>query len=610
MKPSPFSNLRNLEQRLYDAGYAPGMEEEEMLEEEFLEQERMREFNDQRRREYDEMERAYEESGRGISRMNREEQRMFEEERRMREFEEMERAYQEEQRGREQERFYQEQQSRREQERFYQEQQSRREQEMREMERAYEGTNYTYQRDNLYNVSPAEVERLLEMDDKTLLDTLISNKNLSRFTKDPLNDKFWHERFLDKFPFAQLEKYKNNQRPWRNFYLVILNLMILGDAKKSQEQARSQDSDVYALFRDPIIVTYINTGYFPQQQKEFDEMEKIYQEESKRKDDDERERKRRETEQMERSYQEEERMREEQRRRETERMERAYEEEEKKQEQPQADQKREDGEGFNKPIFLEEPMINFLSSANFGNLPGTDTSVRELLLPLLENHVLSRDILTRLFTLYMQANVKVDGDKILSLKYVDPVDKKTYFRVDSVMEQYLGDYLTELEREDRNKPIQKDNRGNIVPRFDRNKFTFNKLHSIMNKGIVPTKELYPEALTFLQRQDIKDQLSQVREVLNSTRENKQKGENKESALELATESDNVELLKYLSQEELDNRLKRAALNNDILQVDELLNYTDKYVVREALKLALENGDYSKKVANYLMKYLASKKYRF
>jgi len=109
--------------------------------------------------------------------------------------------------------------------------------------------------------------------------------------------------------------------------------------------------------------------------------------------------------------------------------------------------------GFALPAKLKKPLIDFFQNANFVI---KNDLIHKLIDPLLNKGYLNRNLLTRLFTIYVFNNLNFSKNG------------RIYYKVDNLINLYLDSYLTELE-----------NAGN----FDRNKFIFPRLQSILEKGI-------------------------------------------------------------------------------------------------------------------------------
>ena len=166
------------------------------------------------------------------------------------------------------------------------------------------------------------------------------------------------------------------------------------------------------------------------------------------------------------------------------------------------------GEGFTKGSFLRDPLIDFLRTANLGGTRGPQggESLNEVIEGLLDAGLLSRSILTVLFTIYEFAN---------GLRFED--DGKKYFRAGPDMVKFLGPYLSTLEATDRAKTDEEmlDKKGNPKPRFDRNKFVYNRLQSIGNPGIVPKDELDEAQVDYLENPQVKQRLKDVQDIVSS-----------------------------------------------------------------------------------------------
>ena len=170
---------------------------------------------------------------------------------------------------------------------------------------------------------------------------------------------------------------------------------------------------------------------------------------------------------------------------------------------------RKTGDGFGKGSFLRPELLAFVSNANFGavNGPAGGTPVRDVIAPLLESGLLSRSILTVLFTIYEFAN---------GLRFER--DGKKYFQAGPQMSQYLGSYLSQLEAADRAKSDAEmlDKNDKPKPRFDRNQFVYNRLQSIAQPGLVATDELDAERRAYIENPQVKSTLKDIQETLSKT----------------------------------------------------------------------------------------------
>lgn len=117
---------------------------------------------------------------------------------------------------------------------------------------------------------------------------------------------------------------------------------------------------------------------------------------------------------------------------------------------------------FGVPIFLREPLLNFIQNANLGSINGAN-KIQEILKPVLQFGLLDRANLSVIFRIYVYVN---------NLDIT--VDNVAYFKVGTDMNKYLNDYLNILEKEDN---------------FDRNKLKMIRLVSIIEKGILSKNEL-------------------------------------------------------------------------------------------------------------------------
>ena len=130
--------------------------------------------------------------------------------------------------------------------------------------------------------------------------------------------------------------------------------------------------------------------------------------------------------------------------------------------------------GFNAPVFLKQPLIDFISNANFGETQ-SGTPIRDIIAPLVKNRVLTRSMLTYLFTLYIKSNNLKQGK---------------YISAGPDIKKYLGDYLEELEAAGLAKTDgELIGRRGIKPRFNREHFFYSRILSIYNLGIYKENEL-------------------------------------------------------------------------------------------------------------------------
>lgn len=112
-------------------------------------------------------------------------------------------------------------------------------------------------------------------------------------------------------------------------------------------------------------------------------------------------------------------------------------------------------QGFLLPLFVRQPIIDFIRNANF------DHSLKEVLRPLLKAGVFSYAILTQLFILYLKINL------------LEIQENPRHYRVDENMNKYLAPYLDELESKGK---------------FDRNNFRYPNIPSIFLLGTYKEKE--------------------------------------------------------------------------------------------------------------------------
>ena len=156
--------------------------------------------------------------------------------------------------------------------------------------------------------------------------------------------------------------------------------------------------------------------------------------------------------------------------------------------------------GFNTPVFLKQPLIDFLLNANFGET-SSGTPVRDIIVPLVKTGVLNRVMLTVLFTLYFKSNNLKEGK---------------YISAGPDMKKYLGDYLGELEAADISKTDAQltGARGIVRPRFDQDQFSYNKIQPIAYLGIYKRDELDEKQKELLANPTIQKALILISETLN------------------------------------------------------------------------------------------------
>ena len=115
---------------------------------------------------------------------------------------------------------------------------------------------------------------------------------------------------------------------------------------------------------------------------------------------------------------------------------------------------------FLRAVILDFNLTNFLLNADFKNF---NFEIHEIIDPLMKKSIFNRAGLTLLFLIYFKLNnliIKEGG--------------KMFFTIDEQMNKYLNPYLTELE----NKTVN----------FNRYKFLFNNMISVINKGVVKISE--------------------------------------------------------------------------------------------------------------------------
>ena len=170
---------------------------------------------------------------------------------------------------------------------------------------------------------------------------------------------------------------------------------------------------------------------------------------------------------------------------------------------------RKKGDGFAKGSFLRPELLAFLQNANFGGVlgPAGGQSVREVIAPLLQAGLLSRSLLTVLFTIYEFVN---------GLRFEQ--DGKKFFSAGPDMQKFLGPYLSQLEAADRAKTDAEmvDKKGNPKLRFDRNRFVYNRLQSIVQPGLFSKGELDQQRLDYIENAQVKQALQDAQTALSAT----------------------------------------------------------------------------------------------
>ena len=175
------------------------------------------------------------------------------------------------------------------------------------------------------------------------------------------------------------------------------------------------------------------------------------------------------------------------------------------------------GAGFNNPVYLRPELVNFLRTANFGTA-ANGQQISELLSSFLDSGILSRSTLTPLLVIYAfrngLRNVEQGVDKNGKPK------KRIFFSAGPAMQSTLGPWLAQLEAADKAKTTAQltDAKGNVKPRFDRNRFLYSRLQSIVNPGIVPKDQLTAPQQTILENPEVKGALAQLQTILTATRE--------------------------------------------------------------------------------------------
>ena len=166
------------------------------------------------------------------------------------------------------------------------------------------------------------------------------------------------------------------------------------------------------------------------------------------------------------------------------------------------------GLGFGTPSFLEAPLVEFLRNASLGTVPGSSERLQSVLEPVLQYGILSRAIMTPLLTIYEFHN---------GLRFEQ--DGKKFFRAGPQMEKYLNPYLAALEASDRAKSAAEmtDKNGKQKLRFDRNKFVYNRLQSIVNPGFRAQDSLNETEKQYVNSPEIQATLAQIQAVVSAAK---------------------------------------------------------------------------------------------
>lgn len=181
---------------------------------------------------------------------------------------------------------------------------------------------------------------------------------------------------------------------------------------------------------------------------------------------------------------------------------------------------RREGAGFDAPVFLRQPLIDFLRAADFGLTPDGQR-VNDVLAPFLESGILNRSTLTPLIVIYSHTKLR---DVEQGVDKNGKAKEKIFYHVDPVMQKYLGPYVAELVAADKAKTGAQmvDKKGNTKLRFDPKRFGYARFQSIVNPGVYKKEELTPEQAAFLEvpanKASLEQSLKGLQEVLSATRE--------------------------------------------------------------------------------------------
>lgn len=164
--------------------------------------------------------------------------------------------------------------------------------------------------------------------------------------------------------------------------------------------------------------------------------------------------------------------------------------------------------GFDSPAFIKPEYVNFFKEADFGRLEEQygGSSINEILDPILKYGILSRIILTPLLIIYLYKN----KDTIIFME-----NEEIYFRVDELMNRYFDDILTKLENEEQLTDVK----GRMKLKFDRNKFSFRRLISIMNEVLIRNDQRDEKQKALIENKDFAPLLHLIYRILSFVRTN-------------------------------------------------------------------------------------------
>ena len=143
--------------------------------------------------------------------------------------------------------------------------------------------------------------------------------------------------------------------------------------------------------------------------------------------------------------------------------------------------------GFSKPVLLQSDLINFLLKADFGKY---NSQIHEVIDPLIKRGIFNRTGLTFLFGIYNIIN------NLLLFE-----EEKIFYTTDELMNKYLDQYLREMK--------------------NRDKFSYFKLASLSNKGVIPSSEYSLFDKITLNSRDIQNSVENavnlLREIIQEVR---------------------------------------------------------------------------------------------
>lgn len=155
------------------------------------------------------------------------------------------------------------------------------------------------------------------------------------------------------------------------------------------------------------------------------------------------------------------------------------------------------GAGFDAPVFIKDELVNFLREAFLVNQTSEEnkeqTQEKKNLSQLLDMKIVSRSLLTPMFITYMY-----EHNNRFEENYEDKEGKnksRIFFKVDDLMNKYFHEGLTLLEEKDAAKTESEliDMKGNVKLRFNRNRFLYSRLQSIVNLYIIPGLQQKPDS---------------------------------------------------------------------------------------------------------------------